>query len=73
MDILEFITLVITGFTSCAEFGSYAFVHPVIRQLAPEHHIRVEQGLLTKLGKDIRAGHASVDDAVRNFFRFLCD
>jgi len=29
MDILEFITLVITGFTSCAEFGSYAFVHPV--------------------------------------------
>jgi hypothetical protein len=25
MDILGFITLVITGFTSCAEFGSYAF------------------------------------------------
>ena len=22
--------------------------------------------------KDIRAGHASVDDAVRNFIRFLC-
>jgi hypothetical protein len=31
IDLLEFIALVITGFTSCAEFGSYAFVHPVIR------------------------------------------
>jgi hypothetical protein len=30
---LEFATLVVTGFTSCAEFGSYAFVHPVIRHL----------------------------------------
>jgi hypothetical protein len=26
IDLLEFIGLVITGFTSCAEFGSYAFV-----------------------------------------------
>ena len=51
MDILEFITLVITGFTSCAEFGSYAFVHPVIRQLPPDHHIRVEQGLLKTFGR----------------------
>ena len=51
MDIREFITLVITGFTSCAEFGSYAFVHPVIRQLPPEHHIRVEQGLLKTFGR----------------------
>src|SRR5262249_47300382 len=51
MDILEFITLVITGFTSCAEFGSYAFVHPVIRQLPPEHHIWVEQGLLKTFGR----------------------
>jgi hypothetical protein len=31
LDLLEFATLIITGFTSCAEFGSYAFVHPVIR------------------------------------------
>ena len=51
MEILGFITLVITGFTSCAEFGSYAFVHPVIRQLPPEHHIRVEQGLLKTFGR----------------------
>src|SRR5438105_1537303 len=51
MDILGFIALVITGFTSCAEFGSYAFVHPVIRDLPQEHHIRVEQGLLRTFGR----------------------
>ena len=27
MDVLGFVSLVITGFTSCAEFGSCAFVH----------------------------------------------
>ena len=46
MDILGFVALVVTGYTSCAEFGSYAFVHPVVRHLPQEHHIRVEQGLL---------------------------
>jgi hypothetical protein len=51
MDLLGFITLVVTGFTACAEFGSYAFVHPVIRRLPPEHHIRVEQGLLGTFGR----------------------
>lgn len=51
MDVLGFITLTITGFTSCAEFGSYAFVHPVIRRLPQEHHIRVEQGLLKTFGR----------------------
>jgi len=51
MDILGFITLAITGFTSCAEFGSYAFVHPVIRHLPREHHRRVEQGLLRTFGR----------------------
>jgi uncharacterized membrane protein len=51
MDILSFVALVITGFTSCAEFGSYAFVHPVIRRLPQEHHIRVEQGLLKTFGR----------------------
>ena len=45
-DVLEFATLVVTGFTSCAEFGSYAFVYPVIRRLPPEHHVFVEKGLL---------------------------
>jgi hypothetical protein len=51
MDILAFITLTVTGFTSGAEFGSYAFVHPVIRYLPLEHHIRVEQGLLKTFGR----------------------
>jgi len=32
MDVLGFATLVVGGFTACAEFGSYAFVHPVIRR-----------------------------------------
>lgn len=51
MDILGFVTLVITGFTACAEFGSYAFVHPVIRALPREQHLQVEQGLLKTFGR----------------------
>ena len=51
MDLLAFSALVITGFTGCAEFGSYAFVHPVIRHLPPEHQLRVEQGLLKTFGR----------------------
>jgi len=51
MDVLGFIALTVTGFTSCAEFGSYAFVHPVVRHLPQEHHIRVEQGLLRTFGR----------------------
>ena len=50
-DLLEFATLAVTGFTSCAEFGSYAFVHPVIRRLPPEHHVFVEKGLLQTFGR----------------------
>ncbi|MEJ7671780.1 MAG: DUF1772 domain-containing protein [Chitinophagaceae bacterium] len=51
MDVLAFITLFITGFTSCAEFGSYAFVHPVIRKLPQQHHVFVEKGLLKTFGR----------------------
>jgi uncharacterized membrane protein len=51
MDILGFVTLVVTGFTACAEFGSYAFVHPVIRRLPSRHHLAVEQGLLHTFGR----------------------
>jgi uncharacterized membrane protein len=50
-DLLEFAALAVTGFTSCAEFGSYAFVHPVIRNLPPKHHVEVEQGLLKTFGR----------------------
>lgn len=51
IQVLEFIGLVVTGFTSCAEFGSYAFVHPVIRRLPQEHHVSVEKGLLRTFGR----------------------
>jgi hypothetical protein len=51
LDLLEFVTLILTGFTSCAEFGSYAFVHPVIRHLPAEHHVSVEKGLLKTFGR----------------------
>ena len=51
MDVLGFLALAVTGFAACAEFGSYAFVHPVIRRLPPEHHVRVEQGLLKTFGR----------------------
>ena len=51
MNVLAFIALAITGFTACAEFGSYAFVHPVVRRLPREYHILVEQGLLKTFGR----------------------
>jgi uncharacterized membrane protein len=51
VDVLGFFTLVVTGFTACAEFGSYAFVHPVIRRLPARYHIEVEQGLLRTFGR----------------------
>ncbi|GGB44491.1 DUF1772 domain-containing protein [Fictibacillus barbaricus] len=50
MDILSFLTLVIAGFTACAEFASYALVHPVIRRLPQKLHIRFEQGSLRTYG-----------------------
>jgi uncharacterized membrane protein len=51
MDVVGFATLVVGGFTACAEFGSYAFVHPVIGRLPPAQHIQVEQGLLRTFGR----------------------
>jgi uncharacterized membrane protein len=51
VDVWAFLALVTSGFTACAEFGSYAFVHPVIRRLPPPAHLRVEQGLLGTFGR----------------------
>ncbi len=56
MKVLEFATLVITGFVACAEFGSYAFVHPVIRRLPATAHLEVEQGLLRTFGRVMPVG-----------------
>ena len=50
MDFLGFITLIIAGFTACAEFTSYALVHPVIRQLPQKQHILFEQDSLKTYG-----------------------
>jgi hypothetical protein len=46
MDVLGFATLSVTGFAACAEFGSYAFVHPLIRRLPRDRRVTVEKGLL---------------------------
>ncbi len=48
---LTFATLAIAGFTACAEFGSYAFVHPVIRKLDVVNHVAVERGLVKTFGR----------------------
>jgi len=50
-DPLDWLTFVIVGFTACAEFGSYAFVHPVTRRLPQREFIAVEQGLLNTFGR----------------------
>lgn len=51
VQIVAAATLIVVGFTACAEFGSYAFVHPVIRRLPLEHHVAVEQGLVRTFGR----------------------
>jgi hypothetical protein len=47
MDILAFIALIVTGFTSCAEFGSYAgrdinrrSDHPLQKRMRSGQHAR---------------------------------
>lgn len=50
-DATMLLVLVLAGFTACAEFGSYAFVHPVIRRLPHEHHVAVERGLVRTFGR----------------------
>jgi uncharacterized membrane protein len=56
MELLAFFTLTLTGFVSCAEFGSYAFVHPVLRRLPQTERIAVEQGLLKTFGRVMPVG-----------------
>lgn len=56
MDVLQFATLAVTGFVACAEFGSYAFVHPVLRRLPATAHLTVEQGLLRTFGRVMPVG-----------------
>lgn len=48
---LVFAVIAVPGFTACAEFGSYAFVHPVLRRLDVVAHIQVERGLVRTFGR----------------------
>jgi uncharacterized membrane protein len=56
VSLLGLATLIVTGFVSCAEFGSYAFVHPVLRRLPPTARIAAEQGLLKTFGRVMPIG-----------------
>jgi hypothetical protein len=56
VNLLTLATLLVTGFISCAEFGSYAFVHPVLRRLPATERITVEQGLLATFGRVMPIG-----------------
>lgn len=56
MNVLDLVTVAVTGFVACAEFGSYAFVHPVLRHLPRRERIVVEQGLLTTFGRVMPLG-----------------
>ena len=51
MDFVRLSALVVSGFTACGEFASFAFVHPVVRRLPAEQHLTVEQGLLRTFGR----------------------
>ncbi len=51
MSLLTAAALIVVGFTACAEFGSYAFVHPVIRRLPAREQIAFEKGLLRTFGR----------------------
>ena len=46
MSWISVLTILVTGFFGASEFGSSAFVHPVIRQLEPDQQLRFEKGLL---------------------------
>lgn len=56
MNWLLFAALVVTGFVACAEFGSYALVHPVIKRLPKREHLQVEQGLMKTFGRVMPPG-----------------
>jgi hypothetical protein len=46
MDCLEFIDLVLLGFTGCAEFGFFIFMRPSLRGLPDRDRVEIEQRFL---------------------------
>jgi uncharacterized membrane protein len=51
LQILEILTLVISGWLAGAESGSWSCVHPVIEKLKPEDQIVFQKGLLKTFGR----------------------
>ena len=49
MDVLRLVVLTLTGLTSWAEFGFYAFVHPAVRRLPAARTIAYEKRMLRTL------------------------
>lgn len=56
MSLLTWVCLVVVGFVACAEFGSFAFVHPVIRRLPDREQVAFERGLLRTFGRVMPVG-----------------
>lgn len=56
MNWLEVIAILVIGFVGSAEFGSAAFVHPVIRKLQPDDQLVFEKGLLSTFGRIMPVG-----------------
>lgn len=56
MDLLLLSLLLVTGFVVCAEFGSVALVHPVVRRLPVEGQVVMEKGLLRTFGRVMPVG-----------------
>ncbi|MPZ28275.1 MAG: DUF1772 domain-containing protein [Micromonosporaceae bacterium] len=56
MNWLEVIAILVIGFVGCAEFGSAALVHPVIRKLHPDDQLVFEKGLLKTFGRIMPIG-----------------
>ena len=56
MSLLALTAVIVTGFIACAEFGSYAFVHPVLRRLPTRERVMVEKGLLRTFGRVMPPG-----------------
>ncbi len=56
MDVLTFAVVLVSGFVGCAEFGSVAFVHPIIRKLPEDAQFIMEKGLLATFGRTMPVG-----------------
>jgi len=54
--LLTWAVLAVVGFVACAEFGSYAFVHPVMRRLPAREQVAFERGLLNTFGRVMPVG-----------------